>query len=139
MPLLKHICVYFETVKSLLTKTGFCYLNSKNAYLFILIISLCSSVVYWLAIMALYLPMARRAVGRPLPSQEGLSVTVIEALFLAPCPTCMNASARSAQQHLNVFQIVIVSLCFPDSFFYQSKVLLDCEDWPHKLYINAQV
>lgn len=46
--------------------------------------------------MAPYLHTARREAGRPLPSQEGLSGTVIVGLFLAPFPTYMNGSARSA-------------------------------------------
>lgn len=50
----------------------------------------------WLDIMAPYLHTARREAGRPLPSQEGLSGTVIVGLFLAPFPTYMNGSARSA-------------------------------------------
>lgn len=58
---------------------------------------MCVCAVYWLAIMAPYLPMVRRAVGRPSPSREGLSATVIVALFPAPFPTCLSASARSAQ------------------------------------------
>ncbi|XP_037342748.2 kinesin-like protein KIF6 isoform X3 [Pungitius pungitius] len=45
--------------------------------------------------MAPSLPMARQAVGRPLPSQEGPSATVIAALFPAPSPTCSNASPSS--------------------------------------------
>ncbi|XP_028422456.1 kinesin-like protein KIF6 isoform X3 [Perca flavescens] len=46
--------------------------------------------------MAPYLPMARQEVGRPLPSQEGPSATVIVASFPAPSPTYMNASPRTA-------------------------------------------
>lgn len=46
--------------------------------------------------MAPYLHTARQEAGRPLPSQEGLSGTAIVGLFLAPFPTYMNGSARSA-------------------------------------------
>lgn len=46
--------------------------------------------------MAPYLHMARRAVERPSPSQEGQSVTATVELFLAPFPTSTNASVRSA-------------------------------------------
>lgn len=57
---------------------------------------LCFFAVCWLAIMAPYLHMVKRAAGRPLPSREGLRGTVIVGLFLGPFPTCMNTSARSA-------------------------------------------
>lgn len=70
----------------------------------------CVCAVYWMAIMAPYLHMAKPAAGRPSQSPEGQSVTVIVGLFLAPSPTCMNASARS---ELHKHQDIQQNACSP--------------------------